>query len=357
MSCGEVLLGTTAGADAGVGNPAGDRWFTFEVASEGPHVFDTCGSSFDTWLRIYNADETGGSPVPGTLVFSCDDCGAHLCSTGSFRTHLISGVDDLGGPGGHLVPGTRYMLVIEGYSSAEGDYRMTYSCPPSTPPPTPAPSPAPDPNCANGIPSTDGSICCDAQCGQCSASSGGGNEAGCGDRPGGSESCCRSHIENSGRSCFFYPAPCTIDTLSPTPSPTPAPTSPTPSPTPAPTPSPSFPAPTEDIHRGPIYCDATVTATTQTPGYSQRGTPASDHYYSFEASQYQNFTFDSCGSAYDTWLRVYDAAWNQVVSCDDCGVRQRRHTFEPGGTHLSAPCHVPHTVGPCAIIHYNADFI
>ena len=339
MTCGEVLLGTTAGADAGVGNAAGDRWYTFEVDVEGTHEFDTCGSAFDTWLRIYTADETGTTPVPGTEVFSCDDCGHELCGTASYRTHLISGVDNLGGAAGHLTPGIRYLLVIDGYSTAEGAYRMTYTCPPSPPSPTAAPSPVPDPECVNGVPSADRAVCCDALCGECDTG------AECWHRPGGENNCCPSSIESSGRSCLFHAAPCTIDTLSPTPSPTPSPTmseptsaptapttaptssptAPTAAPTPSPTAAPSTPEPTFDIHQGPIFCDTTVTATTLTPGRSERGNAAYDHYYSFEASQAQNYTFNSCGSGYDTWLRVFDAAWNQVASCD---VRRLRHNFD-----------------------------
>ena len=57
------------------------------------------------------------------------------------------------------------------------------------------------------------------------------------------------------------------------------------------------------------------------------GTPAPDHFYSMEVTPEMaecaatgDLQISSCGSDFDTWLRVYDAATGEEkASCDDCG--------------------------------------
>ena len=96
--------------------------------------------------------------------------------------------------------------------------------------------------------------------------------------------------------------------------------SPTPGPTPSPTPSPVTPAPTMDLNRGAIACGETVNGNTNNPGVSLRGNAAFDHYYTFNVQDDgTKFTFDSCTTSFDSWLRVFDANWNEVAGCDDCG--------------------------------------
>jgi peptidoglycan/xylan/chitin deacetylase (PgdA/CDA1 family) len=89
---------------------------------------------------------------------------------------------------------------------------------PTSSPITPLPTPSDltsDPTCQYGILSTYGDTCCPLSCGQC-----GGN--GCGNQPGGSESCCSANILLTDNYCDTNVAPCKmiITTPSPTPSPT-----------------------------------------------------------------------------------------------------------------------------------------
>jgi hypothetical protein len=47
------------------------RW-TFTAPIDGYYTFDTCGSSYDTWLHIYGYNSDG---TTGSLISTCDDCG------------------------------------------------------------------------------------------------------------------------------------------------------------------------------------------------------------------------------------------------------------------------------------------
>ncbi len=60
----------------------------------------------------------------------------------------------------------------------------------------------PDPTCENGILSDN--VCCDLTCGTCGGS-------GCGDREGGSHSCCSGTITSDNNSCDNQGAPCIIN--------------------------------------------------------------------------------------------------------------------------------------------------
>jgi len=41
--------------------------------------------------------------------------------------------------------------------------------------------------------------------------------------------------------------------------------------------------------------------------------------YSFAAGGGSEFTFSTCGSSLDTFVRIFDSDWNEVEGCDDCG--------------------------------------
>ncbi len=64
-----------------------------------------------------------------------------------------------------------------------------------------APCVIPDPECLKGI--KNGSTCCAEPCGTCGG-------IGCGDRPGGANSCCVEYIQDAGLSCSESLAPCVI---------------------------------------------------------------------------------------------------------------------------------------------------
>ena len=81
--------------------------FTLSGANNVPFtvVFDTCGSSYDTWLHLHHLN--------WTTIDSCDDCGD--CATRTIMT-----IDD-------LYNGT-YILGVGGYSTRYGSYRLTINC-------------------------------------------------------------------------------------------------------------------------------------------------------------------------------------------------------------------------------------
>merc|ERR1711994_875663 len=74
---------------------------------------DACGSNYDSYLRVYDSS--------GRLVGYNDDHGGQCSSSGSNRYafHLQTS----------LVAGNSYTLVIEGYSSNEGDFVVDITCP------------------------------------------------------------------------------------------------------------------------------------------------------------------------------------------------------------------------------------
>ena len=68
ITCGATVTGSTAGHDNTHGNAAPDHFYTFTTTEAGVYQFDSCGSEYDTWLRVFGADLA-------TEVASCDDCG------------------------------------------------------------------------------------------------------------------------------------------------------------------------------------------------------------------------------------------------------------------------------------------
>ena len=99
FTCGQSLSGSTAGKSNQVGSSAGDQIYTF---SSGPGTcswtFNSCGSGYDTWLRVYQGSSSRAS---------CDDCGP--CGT---RTVLTAS----------LAAGS-YYFVVDGFSSSTGKRR------------------------------------------------------------------------------------------------------------------------------------------------------------------------------------------------------------------------------------------
>ena len=102
--CGSSVTGSTVESANNYGGISPEDIYRFEVASMGDYEFSTCGSAYDTYLRIYNENMTE--------IHSGDDDGD--CGT---RTILNK----------PLEPGVYYIL-IEGYSSYSGSYELTVSC-------------------------------------------------------------------------------------------------------------------------------------------------------------------------------------------------------------------------------------
>ncbi len=97
--------GSTLGATNQVGNAAGDALFPFSLLEPLTVVFDSCGSDFDTYLRVFDANL-------GTQLCGCDDCGD--CGSQTILTCEL--------------PAGDYVAVVEGFDSAEGSYVLRVSC-------------------------------------------------------------------------------------------------------------------------------------------------------------------------------------------------------------------------------------
>lgn len=106
IACAETVTGSTQGGANALGTGSSDHFYTFSLVTDSSVQFDSCLSSFDTFLRIYSSDM-------GTELHSCDNCGD--CGT---RTVLDA----------DLRAGD-YILVVEGYGAEEGDYDVVMSCP------------------------------------------------------------------------------------------------------------------------------------------------------------------------------------------------------------------------------------
>ena len=109
VECGDTIIGDTTGEGSHRGNSASDHLYSFDIM-EGGVVnieFNSCGSEFDTHLRVLSHDLL-------TEVASCDDCG----DCAGFQSILDTGSLDPGG----------YVLVVEGYGTTEGIYNVTTTC-------------------------------------------------------------------------------------------------------------------------------------------------------------------------------------------------------------------------------------
>lgn len=106
--CDEQIDGDTSGAGSHRGNDASDHMYIFDVADGGVSniEFNSCGSEFDTHLRVLSHDLM-------TEIASCDDCGD--CEYASIL--------DTGG-----LDGGTYVLLVEGYSNTEGTYTISTTC-------------------------------------------------------------------------------------------------------------------------------------------------------------------------------------------------------------------------------------
>lgn len=104
-ACGETVSGNTVGAANQLRNPSGEHIYNFTVRTAGTFIFDSCGSGFDTYLRVYSLE----------------------------LEHEVASGDDTGDCGLQTVLPVilavgRYDLVIEGYSIREGPYTLKVLC-------------------------------------------------------------------------------------------------------------------------------------------------------------------------------------------------------------------------------------
>ena len=128
LGCGDDVTGTTADSISVLGNTAPDHSYSFYAPYAGVYIFDSCASTFDTFLRIYRRSDLGGAPT-----YSCDDCGEcsnFLPGSGGLSLQTVANVS--------LMPGD-YVLVVEGASAEQGLYGVSVSGPGCLPPPTGSP--------------------------------------------------------------------------------------------------------------------------------------------------------------------------------------------------------------------------
>ena len=128
LGCGGDVTGTTTDSISVVGNIAPDHSYSFYAPHAGVYVFDSCASTFDTWLMIYRRSNLGGAPA-----YSCDDCGEcsnFLPGSGGLSLQTVANVS--------LMPGD-YVLVVEGTGAEQGSYGVSVSGPGCLPPPTGSP--------------------------------------------------------------------------------------------------------------------------------------------------------------------------------------------------------------------------
>ena len=110
ITCGASKNGTTTGGLSMVGEASAEHYYAFTAYARGSYQFNSCGSSFDTFLKVYNRNAT-------REIDGCDDCGN--CPT----SHLASIVTT------QLEPGD-YILVVEGYGNSHGYYEVSMECRP-----------------------------------------------------------------------------------------------------------------------------------------------------------------------------------------------------------------------------------
>ena len=122
LPCGGTLTGSTIGKPSVIGSSAGEALFRVCTSVAGEYTFSSCGSTFDTYLRIYDAH------MRHQLV-GCDDCGN--CGLQTMLSH-------------RLEADKCYVIVLEGFSSNEGSYVMHATCP-HAPPGAAVPRPPPAP--------------------------------------------------------------------------------------------------------------------------------------------------------------------------------------------------------------------
>ena len=85
VACGIVVTGNSATGTNTVGTgTAPEHWWRFQAPTTGSYVFNSCGSSYDSWIHIYNRV---GNNTRGSRVSTCDDCGP--CGLRTVLTTLL----------------------------------------------------------------------------------------------------------------------------------------------------------------------------------------------------------------------------------------------------------------------------
>ena len=106
IACGDSVSGSTQAATNSGGNAAGDVFYTYTGSGSEEYVtVSLCGSSYDTYLRVYT------DCTLSTEIISNDD----FCGLQSELTFTSDGT-------------STYVIMVEGYSSNVGAYTLALNC-------------------------------------------------------------------------------------------------------------------------------------------------------------------------------------------------------------------------------------
>jgi len=97
-----TVTGNTSNSQNNYGNSSPDHIYQFEVMTSGNYEFSTCGSDYDTYLRIYDANMN-------QLAQNDDACNFQSI----VEINLAEGI---------------YYILVEGYSTSSGDYILSTDC-------------------------------------------------------------------------------------------------------------------------------------------------------------------------------------------------------------------------------------
>ena len=254
-------LQVSVSSDGGPGSDSGSRL-----------TFDTCASSFDTVLRVFDAGLI-------TELAVCDDDdvlrpgSGYSCTPGcadATRARLSAA----------FAPGT-YMIVLEGYDTEEGAYVLTMDCPTGAGARAGIAAPTAAP--------VELFLGCRSECYTYNQRSYRGQPC-----LVPTLSICGCGLSNS--ECEPCRMDCPVDAAAPAPL------------------------------AGHLSCDGVVTGDTSAAGASHvHGQPSNEHHYRLAVLEPTTYTLSTCdalgsqSTGYDTWLRVIDGAnySNEVAQCDD----------------------------------------
>ena len=116
----QPVTGDTSDASDVYGNPSNEHFYLFSPVMDDYFTFSTCGSKYDTFLRFFESDGSGVYSLDTiTEVAAHDDTGAGDCTYSECTTSCCLTVVTL-----FMNAGENYVVLIEGYSDFNGEYRL-----------------------------------------------------------------------------------------------------------------------------------------------------------------------------------------------------------------------------------------
>eukprot|EP00958_Prasinococcus_capsulatus_P030127 scaffold7944_cov430-Prasinococcus_capsulatus_cf.AAC.3 len=129
IDCGNSpVLGSTCAFNDTVYTGEGsapDVAYSFTLLESAPVIISTCGSSFDTFLHLYM---DGGDFTYGEEITSCDDCGGCGTKAELELSSLPPGMPLLQQQLSTTTRSGSYLVVVDGYDDACGEYQLQVTC-------------------------------------------------------------------------------------------------------------------------------------------------------------------------------------------------------------------------------------